>query len=114
MSVSPSKRADRFWKNQKVRPIGQDASDDEMEQWWRAISLQYQRLHHPQTKSTKPKSLPKKPTVTVTVKKVGPPRPFTDVEMAEARQRRRKAAAEKKFEKLLDLKKHYKGKENAR
>ena len=107
MSVSPSKRADRFWKSQKVRPIGQDMSDEDMDRWWRALAQQYHHLHHPQTKSTKPNPIPKKPTVTVTVKKVGPPRPFTDVEMAEARQRRRKAAAEKKFEKLIKLKESF-------
>ena len=109
MSVTPPKETERFWKNLKPRPIGKDASDEEMDAWWRALTTLFQ-YHKTHTKSKKPKPLPKKPTVTITVKKVGPPRPFTDVEMVEDRQRKRKAAAEKKFEKLIKLKESFKDK----
>jgi hypothetical protein len=107
VSVTPTKRTKQFWKNQKERPIGQDMTEEDMDAWWRALSAAYQSI---KTQPKKPKPLPKKPTVTVTVKKVGPPRPFTDVEEAEAAQRLRKAAAEKKFEKLVKLKESFKNK----
>jgi hypothetical protein len=92
---------------ERSRKKGQPWGQHNPDKWWgylnkggppmKVLTKWYPQMGQPlkplKTKSKKPKPFPKKPTVTVTVKK---------------------AAAEKKFEKLLDLKKHYKGKKDAR
>ena len=76
---------------------------------WYPDGSSWQAQAVPKTKPRKIKSIPKKPTVSITVKEVGPPRPFTDKEIKEATQRTRRQAAKMKFEKLRTLKKAYKG-----
>ena len=91
-------------------------------QWYTTARQQRGKPLQPlKTKPITPKPFPKKPSVAVSVKKTGPPRPFTDEEMKKARftvklplqsgeemKKARQKAANIKFEKLLNLKKAYK------
>jgi len=94
--------ADNWWGDKTLSKLGPPIKVLTKWYWGR------QPLQPLKTKSKKPKPLPQKPSVSVSVKKVGPPRPFTDKEIKESNQRSRRRAAEKKFEKLRTLKKAYK------